>query len=72
MANSESLNVNSRAAVRAAGVRALREALGPVGMARFFQQIEDGRGDYTREKYERPDASFDELDAALKQLDRRD
>lgn len=65
MPETESLNVNSAAAVRVAGLRALNEALGPVGMVRFLQQLEDGRGDYTKEKYARPDESIDELDARL-------
>ena len=32
--------------LRAAGYKALAEALGPVGMARFLQQFERGRGEY--------------------------
>ena len=35
--------------VRRIGLSALRQALGPVGMVRFLQQFETGRGDYTRE-----------------------
>ncbi len=36
--------------IRAAGLSALTRELGPVGMARFLQQFETGRGDYTRER----------------------
>ena len=36
--------------IRAAGLAALTRELGPVGMARFLQQYETGRGDYTRER----------------------
>jgi hypothetical protein len=36
--------------IRAAGLAALARELGPVGMARFLQQFEAGRGDYTRER----------------------
>ncbi len=36
--------------IRAAGLAALTRELGPVGMARFLQQFESGRGDYTRER----------------------
>ncbi len=36
--------------IRAAGLAALTRELGPVGMARFLQQFETGRGDYTRER----------------------
>ena len=38
------------AELRAAGRKALAEALGPVGMARFLQQFERGTGDYTRDR----------------------
>lgn len=36
--------------IRAAGLEALARELGPVGMVRFLQQFETGRGDYTRER----------------------
>jgi hypothetical protein len=36
--------------IRAAGLAVLARELGPVGMARFLQQFETGRGDYTRER----------------------
>lgn len=35
------------AQIRSKGIRALVEALGPVGMARFLQQFDTGSGDYT-------------------------
>jgi len=38
------------AVLRKAGLEALKEALGPVGMARFLQQFETGVGDYTEER----------------------
>lgn len=60
------INLNSPVDVRAAGTKVLVEALGPVGFARFIQQFENGYGDYTKEKYEQPDLSFEELDAELK------
>lgn len=47
-------------------MKVLREALGPVGMVKFIQQFDLGYGDYTEEKYERPDISLDEIDAILK------
>ena len=61
------VNVNSPAAVRMAGMQALAGALGPVGFARFFQQFEEGYGDYTNEKYQQPDFSLEELDAMLRE-----
>ena len=39
--------------VRAKGLKALAEELGPVGMARFLQLAETGRGDYSRERHSR-------------------
>jgi hypothetical protein len=36
--------------LRQKGIEALTEALGPDGMARFFHQFEQGRGDYTAER----------------------
>lgn len=40
------------AELRAAGYKALATVLGPLGMARFIRQFEQGRGDYTRERRE--------------------
>jgi hypothetical protein len=40
------------AKLRVAGYKALAAALGPLGMARFIRQFEQGRGDYTRERRE--------------------
>jgi hypothetical protein len=36
------------AELRTAGRKALADALGPLGMARFLRQFERGNGDYTR------------------------
>ena len=36
--------------LRQAGIEALVKALGPVGMARFLQQFDPRRGDYTAER----------------------
>ena len=38
------------AELRATGYKALAEALGPLGMARFLRQFEHGNGDYTRDR----------------------
>lgn len=37
--------------IRQKGLEALRRELGPVGMIRFLQQFETGRGDYARERH---------------------
>ncbi len=36
--------------IREIGLKALAKALGPVGMVRFLQQFEGGKGDYVRER----------------------
>jgi len=38
--------------IRQAGLEALAERLGPVGMVRFLQQYEAGRGDYSVQRHE--------------------
>ena len=60
------LNVNNLMEVRKVGLQALEEALGYVGMVRFFQQYENGSGDYTEEKYQKPDFTVEEVDMMLK------
>ena len=60
------LNVNNQMEVRKAGLQALNEALGPVGMVKFIQQYENGSGDYTEEKYQKPDLTIEEVDIMLK------
>ena len=41
------------AELRTAGYKALADALGPLGMARFLRQFEQGNGDYTRDRKKR-------------------
>ena len=60
------LNINNQMEVRKMGLQALTEALGPVGMVRFIQQYENGFGDYTVEKYQKPDYTAEEIDIMLK------
>jgi hypothetical protein len=55
------INVNNLIEIRKTGLQALREALGPVGMVRFIQQYENGHGDYTKEKYQQPDFTVEEI-----------
>lgn len=60
------VNLNNPIEIRNAGVKALQEALGPVGMAKFIQQYDTGYGDYTKEKQEQPNISLEEIDILLK------
>ena len=40
------------AIVRREGIKALSDALTPIGMAYFLRQVESGEGNYTEEKNE--------------------
>jgi hypothetical protein len=60
------INVNNLVEIRKTGLQALRDALGPVGMVRFIQQYENGYGDYTKEKYQQPDLTVEEIDSLLR------
>ncbi|MGH2585055.1 MAG: hypothetical protein ACRDJE_09080 [Dehalococcoidia bacterium] len=44
-------NVETPEQIRIAGLHALHEALGLVGMVRFLQQYETGHGDYSRDRH---------------------
>ena len=60
------INLSNQVEIRNVGIKALQEALGPVGMVKFMQQYDMGYGDYTREKQEQPDISLDEIDMLLR------
>ena len=60
------VNLSNPIEIRNVGIKALQEALGPVGMVKFMQQYDMGYGDYTREKQEQPDINLDEIDMLLK------
>ena len=48
--------------IRRIGTEALLKALGPVGMARYLEEYDNGgTGDYTKEKYKQPDLSVDDI-----------
>ena len=47
--------------IRRKGYEVLARELGPVGMIRFLQQFETGRGDYTEERHEWLTGSVDEI-----------
>ena len=60
------VNLSNPIEIRNVGIKALQEALGPVGMVKFIQQYDMGYGDYTKEKQNQPDISLEEIDALLK------
>lgn len=54
--------------IRRAGLEALARALGPVGMIKFLQQFDSGKGDYSKERHEwLGGSSVDELVEELRQ-----
>ena len=60
------VNLSNPIEIRNVGIKALQEALGPVGMVKFMQQYDMGYGDYTKEKQNQPDISLEEIDVLLK------
>ena len=60
------VNLSNLVEIRNVGIKALQEALGPVGMVKFMQQFDMGYGDYMKEKQDQPDISLDEIDIWLK------
>jgi hypothetical protein len=61
----KTINLNSPLEVKRTGLQALKAVLGPAGTARFMQQYENGYGDYTKEKYQRPNLALEEIDILL-------
>lgn len=59
----------TRDQIRAAGLDALARELGHVGMVRFLQQFETGRGDYAKERHEWLDE--EDIEAVLKEIRQR-
>ena len=59
------VNLNNPLEVRMVGMKALKEALGPVGMVRFMQQYDLGYGDYTKERQSEPDVELEEIEPLL-------
>lgn len=61
------INVMKPSEVQQKGMSALLDALGPIGMARFLEQYDNGgSGDYTAEKYSMPDITEDEVASLIK------
>lgn len=50
-----------QAEIRKNGYKALIDSLGVVGMLRFMQQLDVGSGDYTQERYQSDDPTFEEF-----------
>ena len=61
------VNLNNPLEIKMVGIKALKDALGPVGMVQFMQQYDLGYGDYTQERQNEPDIEIDEIDILLKE-----
>lgn len=58
----QTINVTKPSEIRRIGTEALLKALGPIGMAKYLEEYDNGGiGDYTKEKYEQPDYSIEEI-----------
>jgi hypothetical protein len=55
--------------IRATGLAALMQALGPDGMIRFLQQFETGSGDYSTERHQWLDGI--NMDQTIEQIRQR-
>lgn len=63
----QTINVTKPSEIRRIGTEALLKALGPIGMAKYLEEYDNGGiGDYTKEKYEQPDYSIEEILAMKK------
>jgi len=56
------VDINDATELYAAGTRLLNEGLGPDGARAFLKLSLGGKGDWTKEKYNRPDMTEVELD----------
>ena len=65
---SQTMKIVKTSEIRKSGTEALVKALGPIGMARYLEEYDNGgKGDYTKEKYEQPDYSIEEIISMQKQ-----
>lgn len=65
----QTMKINKSSEVRRLGTEALIKALGPVGIARYLEEYDNGgEGDYTKEKYNQPDYSIADILEMVKRL----
>jgi len=62
------INVKNPIEVREAGLKALRDALGADGARAFIDQYE-GVGDFTIDRHNGPDVSFEEFTERMRQIE---
>ena len=64
--NNQAVDFRNPVVLRKTGIKALSEALSPVGMTYFLRQYETGEGDYTQERKELlKDITTEDIMAAL-------
>jgi hypothetical protein len=63
----KNFDIRDPAAVLRTGMKALSDALGPVGTLLFLQQFRGGKGDYTKERQEWIDQW--DIDAIVRQAE---
>jgi hypothetical protein len=69
----EKVNIYNFSELRQKGIEALAESLGPVGMAYFFRQFEQGRGDYAAEREDLlADATLEDFEEYVKRSRQED
>lgn len=67
---SQTMKIINISEIRRLGTEALVKALGPIGMARYLEEYDNGgQGDYTKEKYEQPDYLIEDILAMADCLD---
>ncbi|MBR0260832.1 MAG: hypothetical protein IJQ85_03460 [Selenomonadaceae bacterium] len=62
------IDINDNEEILKTGCDALIAALGVGGFIKFTRLFYGGKGDYTKEKYERPEMSWDEIMSELEKL----
>jgi len=63
------IDVENPVEIQKVGIRALNDALGPDGARVFMRQSFGGIGDFTKEKYEMPEESMEEIAEDLWRID---
>lgn len=59
---SATINIMKMSDIKRIGTEALVKALGPLGMARYLEEYDEGgTGDYTKEKYAQPEYSIGDI-----------
>lgn len=59
---SETMKLMNFDTIQTKGTEALLRELGPVGMVRYLEQYDNGgSGDYTKEKYDMPEMTIDQI-----------